>query len=122
MFKQLFQNLVQFCVSVIQDKELEDVCRQNALELMATFAEYAPSMCRKDPSFTSDMITQCLSLMTEIGEDDDDAAEWLSSDDVRYTQAPSYINLRLTSTTVAGPGRERPKPRCWRAGHGPTCQ
>ncbi|EGX96524.1 Armadillo-type fold domain containing protein [Cordyceps militaris CM01] len=81
MFKQLFQNLVQFCVSVIQDKELEDVCRQNALELMATFAEYAPSMCRKDPSFTSDMITQCLSLMTEIGEDDDDAAEWLASDD-----------------------------------------
>ncbi|KAM3548004.1 hypothetical protein MY1884_009355 [Beauveria asiatica] len=82
MFKQLFQNLVQFCVSVIQDKELDDVCRQNALELMATFAEYAPSMCRKDPSFASDMITQCLSLMTEIGEDDDDAVEWLASDDL----------------------------------------
>lgn len=92
MFKQLFQNLVQFCVSVIQDKELEDVCRQNALELMATFAEYAPSMCRKDPSFTSDMITQCLSLMTEIGEDDDDAAEWLASDDVRYVNPELHIH------------------------------
>ncbi|GJN71655.1 importin beta-3 subunit [Purpureocillium lilacinum] len=82
MFKHLFQNLVQFNVSVIQDKELDNVCRQNALELMATFADYAPSMCRKDASYTTDMITQCLSLMTDLGEDDDDAAEWLASDDL----------------------------------------
>jgi len=82
MFKPLFPVLVQFCVSVIQDKELSDLCRQNALELMATFADYAPSMCRKDPSYTNDMITQCLSLMTDLGEDDDDASEWLKSDDV----------------------------------------
>lgn len=82
MFKPLFSNLVQFSISVIQDKELDNVCRQNALELMATFADYAPSMCRKDASYTNDMITQCLSLMTDLGEDDDDAAEWLSTDDV----------------------------------------
>jgi importin-5 len=82
MFKNLFSNLVQFSISVIQDKELDNICRQNALELMATFADYAPSMCRKDPSYTNDMITQCLSLMTDLGEDDDDAAEWLASDDV----------------------------------------
>lgn len=82
MFKPLFQNLVQFSVSVIQDKELDNICRQNALELMATFADYAPSICRKDPSYTNDMITQCLSLMTDLGEDDDDAAEWMASDDL----------------------------------------
>jgi importin-5 len=82
MFKPLFRNLVVFSVSVIQEKELDSLCRQNALELMATFADYAPSMCRKDPSYTNDMITQCLSLMTDLGEDDDDAADWLSSDDV----------------------------------------
>jgi hypothetical protein len=88
MFKPLFHNLVQFSVSVIQEKELDNVCRQNALELMATFADYAPSMCRKDASFTNDMITQCLSLMTDLGEDDDDAAEWLSSDDVSWLFRP----------------------------------
>ncbi|KAM7221543.1 Armadillo-type fold [Rhypophila decipiens] len=82
MFKSLFSVLVHFCVSVIQDKELSDICRQNALELMATFADYAPSMCKKDPSYTNDMITQCLSLMTDLGEDDDDASEWLKSDDL----------------------------------------
>jgi hypothetical protein len=87
MFKQLFHNLVQFSVSVIQDKELDSICRQNALELMATFADYAPSMCRKDESYTNDMITQCLSLMTDLGEDDDDAAEWLASDDLEQDES-----------------------------------
>jgi hypothetical protein len=82
MFKPLFHNLVAFSISVIQDKELSDQARQNALELMATFADYAPGMCRKDGSYTSDMITQCLSLMTDIGIDDDDAAEWNASDDM----------------------------------------
>lgn len=82
MFRSLFSNLVAFSISVIQDKELTDQARQNALELMATFADYAPAMVKKDPTFTNDMITQCLSLMTDIGIDDDDAAEWNASDDM----------------------------------------
>lgn len=82
MFKPLFHNLVTFCIGMIQDKELTDQARQNALELMATFADYAPAMVKKDPSFVTDMITQCLSLMTDIGADDDDASEWNASDDV----------------------------------------
>lgn len=82
MFKPLFPNLVQFSISVIQDKDLGDTVRQNALELMGTFADYSPAMCKKDPSFTADMVTQCLSLMTDVGMDDDDAAEWNSTDDV----------------------------------------
>ncbi|PBP19199.1 ARM repeat-containing protein [Diplocarpon rosae] len=82
MFKPLFHNVVAFSVSVIQDKELTDQARQNALELMATFADYAPVMVKKDPTYTSDMITQCLSLMTDIGVDDDDAAEWNAFDDM----------------------------------------
>lgn len=85
MFKNIFNVLVQFSISVIQDKELDDLCRQNALELMATFADYAPSMCKKDPNYTADMITQCLSLMTDLGEDDEDASEWLSADDVGFS-------------------------------------
>ncbi|KZF24570.1 importin beta-3 subunit [Xylona heveae TC161] len=82
MFKHLFHNLVTFSITVIQDKELEDQTRQNALELMATFADYDRDMCRKDPSYTNEMVTQCLSLMTDIGMDDDDAAEWNASEDL----------------------------------------
>ena len=82
MFKPLFNNLVTFCITVIQDKELEDQTRQNALELMATFADQNPQMCRKDPSYTTEMVTQCLSLMTDVGMDDDDAEEWNASEDL----------------------------------------
>ncbi|KAL4930686.1 nuclear import receptor PSE1 [Aspergillus undulatus] len=82
MFKGLFNNLVKFSVSVVANKELSDQVRQNALELMATFADYAPATCKKDPDFTREMVTQCLSLMTDIGEDDDDAAEWNASEDL----------------------------------------
>lgn len=82
MFKSLFNNLLKFSVSVVADKDLSDQVRQNALELMATFADYAPNMCKKDPDFANEMVTQCLSLMTDIGVDDDDASEWNASDDV----------------------------------------
>lgn len=82
MFRGLFGNLVKFSISVIQEKELGDQVRQNALELMATFADYAPNMCKKDPSYTPEMVTQCLSLMTDIGVDDEDASEWNASEDV----------------------------------------
>lgn len=113
MFRPLFSNLVQFCVSVIQDKALEDLARQNALELMATFADKVPSMCKKDPSYTNDMITQCLSLMTDIGEDDDDASEWLDSDDldqdessqnhVAGEQTMDRLANKLTGQTILAP-------------------
>lgn len=89
MFRQLFNNLVKFSVAVIQDKELEDQTRQNALELMATFADYAPQMCKKDPEFASDMVTQCLSFMTDIGPDDEDGSLWSSSEDVRCCRSGS---------------------------------
>ncbi|KAI9861517.1 MAG: hypothetical protein M1824_002409 [Vezdaea acicularis] len=82
MFRSLFHNLVTFSISVVQDKELGDQTRQNALELMATFADYAPQMCRKDPSYTAEMVTQCLSLMTDIGMEDEDGSEWNDSEDL----------------------------------------
>lgn len=90
MFRPLFHNLVQFSITVIQEKELGDQARQNALELMATFADYTPNMCKKDPSYTADMVTQCLSLMTDIGMDDDDASDWNASEDVSICDQERY--------------------------------
>lgn len=97
MFKSLFRSLVQFSITVIQDTELGDWVRQNALELMATFADCNAAMCRKDPSYTSDMVTQCLSLMTDVGMGDDDAAEWNNSEDV---SAIELLFLRLLTSDL----------------------
>ena len=44
------------------------------------------------------MVTQCLSLMTDIGVDDEDAAEWNASDDVRrlfVAETERLIGCRL---------------------------
>jgi hypothetical protein len=102
MFKGLFNNLVKFSVSVIADKELSDQVRQNALELMATFADYAPATCKKDPDFTQEMVTQCLSLMTDIGVDDDDASEWNASEDVCFFffLTSTYVCTNVRSSTL----------------------
>ncbi|KAF8458280.1 armadillo-type protein [Kalaharituber pfeilii] len=82
MFKSLFPQVVKFGISIVQDKDLSDQARQSALELLVTFADNAPNMCKKDPSYAREMVTQCLSLMTDIGADDEDAEEWNDSDDL----------------------------------------
>lgn len=87
MFKQMFHTLVQFSMTVISDKELDDMTRQNALELMGTFADYASTLCKKDPSYASDMVTQCLSLMTDVGQDDENAEEWNASEDLEQEES-----------------------------------
>ncbi|KAK4549209.1 hypothetical protein LTR36_007667 [Oleoguttula mirabilis] len=90
MFKNVFGDLVQLCISMIQDKGLDDQARQNALELMATFADQNPTMCRKDPNYTEQMVTQCLSLMTDVGADDEDnAAEWNEQEDMDFDESDS---------------------------------
>ncbi|KAL8882256.1 MAG: hypothetical protein Q9198_000720 [Flavoplaca austrocitrina] len=87
MFKPWFSTLVQFSITVIQDKELGDTVRQNALELMGTFADYSPAMCKRDPSFTVDMVIQCLSLMTDVGLEDEDASDWNNTDDLEAEES-----------------------------------
>ena len=89
MFKGVFSQLVTLCISMIQEKELDDQARQNALELMATFADYNPAMCKKDPNYTNDMVTQCLSLMTDVGLEDDDAEEWNAQEDMDFDESDS---------------------------------
>ena len=90
MFQPMFNNLVRFCIAVVQDKELDDIPRQNALELMATFADCSPNMCKKDPLYAQDMVMQCLSLMTDVGMEDDDAAEWNAEDNVRIRRLNTH--------------------------------
>lgn len=100
MFKPLFNSLVQFSIAVIQDKELDETPRQNALELMATFADVAYQMCRKDPNYTNDMVTQCLSLMTDVGIDDDDAEEWNASEDVSHHKSTSICHFLMINSSM----------------------
>lgn len=82
MFKDHFHDLVTFSMGVVKDKQLGDTPRQNALELMATFADNVPAMCKKDSNYTNEMVMQCLALMTDVGIGDEDASTWNESEDV----------------------------------------
>jgi hypothetical protein len=89
MFKGVFSQLVQLAISMISDKDLEDQTRQNALELMATFADCNPTMCKKEPAYIENMVTQCLSLMTDVGTDDENAEEWNAQEDLDLDESDS---------------------------------
>ncbi|CAN6614779.1 importin subunit beta-3 [Trichomonascus vanleenenianus] len=82
MFKPMFKHLIDFCVDVAKDKESDIKARLSALELATTFVDEAPNMCKREPSYAESMVMLCLQMMTEVGEDDDDAAEWNNEDDV----------------------------------------
>lgn len=82
MFRPVFKTVLEFCIEIAKDKDLDINARLYALELATTFADEAPNMCKKEPTYAESMIVQCLSMMTEIGEDDDDASEWNNEDDI----------------------------------------
>ncbi len=108
MFKSMFSDLINFCISVAKNKELESAARLAALELLTTFSEYSPNMCKKEPLYLNSLVLQSLMMMTEVGEDDDDAAEWNNSDDIEeeddeYSaarQALDRLALRLADSIL----------------------
>jgi hypothetical protein len=97
MFRASFASLVQFTISVVAEKELEDDARQAALELLVTFAEGAPVMCRKDEHYTMATVEQTLSLMCDHDDDAAALAEWQNTDDVHHI--PSELISSWISTS-----------------------
>ena len=91
MFKDAFSQLVQFAVSVIKEKSLDDGARQAALELLVTFAEGAPAQCRKDPQYSIATVEQSLSLMCDHEDDSDTLEVWRNTDDVFYAVSKLII-------------------------------
>ena len=94
MFRPCFGHLAQFSISVLKEEELDDDAKQAALELLVTFAEGAPVMCRKDPQYTTATIEQILALMCDHDNNPDALTEWRNTDDV--------FPLSTFLTTIAG--------------------
>ncbi|CAN3375996.1 hypothetical protein DIURU_003228 [Diutina rugosa] len=114
MFRDMFGTIVDFCATVCKDRDLDESCRMASLELLTTFAECAPQMCKREERYPDTFVVTCLTMLTEVGEDDDDAAEWNNSDgndddsdeDPIYDaarQALDRVALRLGGQTLAAP-------------------
>jgi len=83
MFRSAFSHLVQFAISAIKEKQLEDDTRQAALELLVTFADGAPNMCRKDANYTMATVEQILGFMCDHDTEPEALEEWRNTDDAR---------------------------------------
>lgn len=113
MFKDMFPTIIEFCSAVAKNKDLDLNSRMAALELLSTFAEVSPSMCKLTPTYTEQMVLITLSMLTEVCIDDDDAAEWNNKDDSEdedeeqeygaARQALDRVALKLNGQALAGP-------------------
>ncbi|KAK6205227.1 Karyopherin functions in nuclear transport of protein [Scheffersomyces amazonensis] len=113
MFKTMFPTIIEFCAGVCKNKDLESNTRMSSLELLTTFAEVSPNMCKRTDNYTSVMVVITLSMLTEVCIDDDDAAEWNNSDDTgddddepeheAARQALDRVALKLNGQALAGP-------------------
>lgn len=81
MFLPVFPTLIQFSLAVAGERDLDEAPRMTALELVAAFADSAPNMCTREPTYISSVVPMLLKLLTEVGIDDDFAAEWQETDD-----------------------------------------
>lgn len=114
MFRDMFPVMIEFCATVCKNRDLDESCRMASLELLTCFAECSPQMCKREASYPPTMVTTCLAMLTEVGEDDDDAADWNNRDaqDDDADEEPVYdaarqaldrVALRLGGQTLAAP-------------------
>lgn len=95
MFMNMFPTIIEFCTAVCKDKDLESGARMTSLELLTTFSESSPNMCKRASSYVPGIIIITLSMLTEVCIDDDDAAEWNNKDDTEEeNEEPEYDAAR----------------------------
>lgn len=113
LFKDMFETIIQFCTAVAKNKDLDSTARLSALELLTTFSESSPKMCKQQADYTQSIVVITLSLMTEVCIDDDDASEWNNADnsedddeEAEYDsgrQALDRVALKLGGESLAAP-------------------
>ena len=86
---------------VIKNKDLEPPARTTALELLTVFSENAPQMCKSNPNYGQILVMDTLIMMTEVSVDDDDATEWMESDDTDDEEEVTYDHARQALDRVA---------------------
>ncbi|KAH3661589.1 hypothetical protein OGAPHI_006437 [Ogataea philodendri] len=113
MFRPMFPTIISFCSEVAQNNNLDSAARLAALELLTTFCETSPNMCKREPTYATTMVLVTLRLMTEVCLDDEDSAEWNNSDEIddvddeeEYNAARQSLDraaLKLGGQSLAGP-------------------
>lgn len=102
MFKDMFSTIVDFCSTVCKNSDLDVNARLGALELLTTFAEVSPTMCKLTTTYASTMVMVNLSLLTEVSIDDEEAADWNNNDNTDDDEdEPEYEAARQSLDRVS---------------------
>ncbi|XP_011500552.1 PREDICTED: importin-5 isoform X2 [Ceratosolen solmsi marchali] len=73
------ESIMEMCMKVFSNEDMEDSWRQLALEVIVTLAETAPAMVRKvGGKYISALVPLVLKMMTDLEEDE----EWTLSDEI----------------------------------------
>lgn len=94
MFKPMLPTIIEFCSTITKNQDLDPSTRLASLELLTTFCEASPNMCKLQPSYLETMVALTLQLMTEVCIDDEDAAEWNSNNDRNSADEEEYDAAR----------------------------
>lgn len=101
MFIPVFKDVIEFSLAVASDKNMDENTRLSALEFVVSFADEAPNMCKAEPSYIEKLILQCLSMLMEVGEDDDDAADWNNEDDPQADEEDVHLAAKSSLDRMA---------------------
>lgn len=113
MFKDMFPTIIEFCSGVAKNLDLDLSARLAALELLTTFSEVSPAMCKQTSVYATAMVLVNLSMLTEVSQDDEDAAEWNNETNTdEDDEEPEYdaarqsldrVSLKLGGQALAAP-------------------
>ncbi|PRT53656.1 Importin subunit beta-3 [Wickerhamiella sorbophila] len=101
MFIPVFKEVIEFSLAVAADKEMDQSTRLSAFEFVVSFADEAPNMCKAEPTYIEKLILQCLSMLVEVGEDDDDASEWNNEDDPQADEEDVHLAAKSSLDRMA---------------------
>lgn len=94
MFREMLPTIIQFCSEITRNTSIDLSARLASLELLTTFCEAAPNMCKLTPEYAECMVSLTLQLMTEICDDDDEAIEWQNNSDREAQDEEQYEAAR----------------------------
>ena len=77
VLRSQLEPLVQMCLKVMDDANVENSLRHLALEIIVSLCETAPAMVRKQAQMLKPVIHQVLQLMVDLDDDD----EWAIQDE-----------------------------------------
>ena len=94
VLRSQLEPLVQLCLKVMDDADVENAQRHLALEILVSLCETAPAMVRKQSQLLKPVIHQVLQLMVDLDDDDQWALQDEDEDEDRYVQSSPRPRLR----------------------------